>query len=136
MRVVATDPLDITAPGFVDGIEERLRLADLVLFQNCLNEFPADQAHVRANAEQLVHALKPGAVLLMADLNNYPTGRECLDLFAQVAAEKMNVLVEPGFVQTVNPAPDRPAVLDANFFVDGEYPRSRPFEFRCLGAKK
>lgn len=134
-RVVETASVDITAPTLLESAGVFVERSDLVLFQNCLNEFPADQLHVQDNAEALLSAMRPGAVLLVADINNYPTGRACLDTFAAVAERKAEVLHRPEELLTVAPAPDRPAVLDEHFFLDGEFPRKKHFEFRCLAAR-
>ena len=135
IRVPETPVVDITSPGFTATVSAFVARADLVFFQNCLYEFPANQAHVQDNARELISTMKPGAVLLMADINNYPTGRACLDTFATVVGLDADVLHLPEELLTVAPAPHRPAVLDLHFFLDGEYPRSRQFEFRCLAAR-
>jgi hypothetical protein len=79
--------------------------------------------------------MKPGAVLLMADINNYPAGRASLETFATAAERGAVVVQSPDELLSVAPAPGRPAVLDAHLFLDGEYPRRRDFEFRCLAAR-
>jgi hypothetical protein len=127
--------VDINAPNFVDQVTDFVSRSDLVLFQNCLNEFSADQAQVADNAEALIATMKPGAVLLMADINNYPAGRASLETFATAAERGAVVVQSPDELLSVAPAPGRPAVLDAHLFLDGEYPRRRDFEFRCLAAR-
>jgi hypothetical protein len=60
--VVENFAVDITAPNLMATVGNIVERSDLVLFQNCLNEFPADQAHVQDNAEALLATMKPGAV--------------------------------------------------------------------------
>lgn len=135
--VAETAAVDITATGFVDSVRTFVSRSDLVLFQNCLNEFRPDQVQVAENAGVLIAAMKPGACLVMADLDYYPTARECLYTFARVSeASGASLLHDPSVVLEVPTAVPRPAVLDAHFFFrEGEWPRRRPYAIRCLAVQ-
>lgn len=126
--------IDITGPGVVADASEALAGADLVVFQNCLNELAAEQGQCRENAIDMIRALRSGAVLVMADVINYPTARTCMSSVAAAIDGRVNWLQDPGARLLLSPAVC-PSILRENFFLEGEYPRRNPFEWCCLAAQ-
>lgn len=135
-QVVVGRPVDISAPGFLDGTAAlAVNQADLVVFQNCLNELTADVHAMRDNATTMVENMRSGALLSMADIGNYPNARRALNTYRE-AASNVDVLHEPDVQLALPVAPGLPEVVRTNLFVGGEYPRRHPFEWRCFLARK
>jgi hypothetical protein len=135
VRVV--DRVDIASARLIDGsVAEATATADLVVFQNCLNELATKDAHVRENARELVAAMKPGAVLTMADIDNYPTARRCLEIIEQTIDGEVHWLHRFDEALHLDVMPGLPNIVRNNLFLQGEYPRSNPFPWRCLAAQR
>lgn len=124
---------DLAAPDLVDGsIAAAAEEADLVIFQNCLNELGDDPDRLRESVLALVDRMGPGSVMVMSDLDNYPAGRRALALVVETLGNGVRWLRRADERLTLEPASPVPPLLLEHFFVGGEYPRRNPFPWRSL----
>lgn len=135
--VRAVQQADIGGSGLVSGAAANaLAVADLVVFQNCLNELSPDSSDIRQNVRQLIDAMKPGAILTMTDIDNHPTARRNLEIVEETTSGAVAWLHRSDESLRLEVAPGLPDIVRRNLFQDGEYPRTKAFPWRCLAAQR